>query len=64
MGELYRLDVWRELRATLGELAEVAELELELAAGLPDDTGLAVDCRRWRRVRETKVRELAPRLVA
>ena len=64
MGELYRLDVWRELRATRGELAEVAELELELAAGLPDDTGLAVDCRRWRRVRETKVRQLGPRLVA
>lgn len=64
MGEVYRLEVWRELRATLGELAEVGALELELAAGLPDDTGLAVDCSRWRRVREAKVRRLGRRLVA
>lgn len=64
MGAVYRLDVWRELRVNLAELGEVAELELELAAGMPDDTGLAVDCRRWRRVREDKVRELGPRLVA
>ena len=61
---VYHLAVWRELRETLAELAEVGRLELELAAGMPDETGLAVDCRRWRLMREARVRELATRLVA
>jgi hypothetical protein len=64
MGTVYRLDVWRELRATLTELAEVGALELELACGHRDDTGLAVDCRRWRRLREARVRRLGARLTA
>lgn len=61
---VYHLTVWRELRATLAELAEVGALELELASGMPDDTGLAVDCRRWRWQRERRVRDLGARLVA
>jgi hypothetical protein len=61
---VYRLDVWRELKATLTELAEVGELELELASGHRDDTGLAVDCRRWRRMREARSRQLSSRLSA
>jgi len=64
VGAVYRLAVWRELRLTLEELAEVGALELELAAGMPDDTGLAVDCRRWRWQRESKVRDLGASLVA
>ena len=64
MGHVYHLAVWRELQRNLGELAEVGAFELALAGGWHDDTGLAVDCRRWRRQREDKVRELGPRLVA
>ena len=62
MGAVYRLDVWRDLRRTLEELAEVGALDVE--AELVCDRELAADCRRWRASREARVRELALRLVA
>ena len=62
MGTVYRLGVWRELRATLEELATVAELAIE--AERIRDAELGADCRRWHRVRVDKVRTLGPRLVA
>ena len=61
MGAVYRLDVWRDLRRTLEELAEVAELDVE--AELVADRELAADCQRWRAVREARARELSARLV-
>lgn len=61
---VYHLNVWRELKATLTELGEVGQLELELASGHRDDTGLAADCRRWRRMREARIRALSSRLTA
>ena len=59
---VFHLAVWRELQRTLTELAAVGALDLE--AVLIDDRDLAADCRRWRRVRERRVKALGSRLVA
>lgn len=58
---VYRLAVWRELRRTLREPAEVAELALE--AERIADRELRSDSRRWHEVRRGRVPELAPRMV-
>lgn len=59
---VYDLGAWRRYQEQAARLADLGELEMELAVGMPDPTDLRLDCPRWRRSLEAELDALAGRI--
>lgn len=59
---VYDLAAWRAYQEQAARLAELGDLEFEVAVGMPDPTDLRLDCPRWRRALEVELAALASRI--